>query len=128
MRLLLDEHISPEVARQLRGLGYDVVAVGEARRLRSRADRVHFATAPEERRAIATQDIGDYRPLLRVAVDSGVKTYGLICIPADFPLNRRSIGILISALQDKLDAYPGDEDLVRKMGGEDWLKSPGRFS
>ncbi len=29
MRLLLDEHCSPEIARQLRTLGHDVVAVAE---------------------------------------------------------------------------------------------------
>ena len=40
LRLLLDEHFSPEIARQLRRLGHDVIAVKEHARLAGRADYV----------------------------------------------------------------------------------------
>lgn len=121
MKLLLDEHFSPKVARRLRARGHDVVAVAESVHLRSRQDRVHFATMPEERRAIVTQDLGDYRPLLEAAVRASGRTYGLVCVAADFPLSRRSIGAQVRKLEQMLKRYPGDDDLVSKMGGEDWL-------
>ncbi|MFL5839912.1 MAG: DUF5615 family PIN-like protein [Thermoleophilaceae bacterium] len=67
----LDEHLSPEIARQLRDRGHDVVAVGERSDLRGRSDRVHFASLPDERRAIVTRDLGDFRSLLAAALRSG---------------------------------------------------------
>lgn len=80
MRLLLDEHYAPEIAVELRGRGHDVVAVKERGHLIGRTDRVHFAALPEERRAIVTEGVGDYRPLLRDAMKAGTRTYGLLCV------------------------------------------------
>lgn len=77
VRLPLDEHFSPEIARQLRARGHDVIAVKEHPELIGRADRLHFASMPEERRAIVTQDLGDFRPLFGETIRAGGKTYGL---------------------------------------------------
>ena len=98
LRLLLDEHLSPEIARQLRGRGHDVLAVGERHDLRGRPDRVHLASQPDQRRVIVTRDLGDFRPLLAGALRSGTRTYGLICVPRRFSLSRREIGRLVHAL------------------------------
>ena len=38
MRLLLDEHLSPEIAASLRSRGHDVVAVSERGELRTAKD------------------------------------------------------------------------------------------
>jgi len=121
VRLLLDEHFSPEIARQLRALGHDVVAVKERHELVGRPDRVHFALMPEQRRAIVTQDLGDFRPLLSEAMRAGTKTYGLVCVPARVSLSRRAIGKLVSQLDRLLQLNPGDEDLLDR-GGETWLQ------
>jgi hypothetical protein len=120
VKLLLDEHISPEIARQLRALGHDVVAVQERRELTGRSDRVHFAAMPEQRRAIVTRDLGDFRPLLAEALHHGAKTYGLVCVPARVGLGRRAIGLMVNALDQVLRQYPGDDDLIAR-GGEIWL-------
>jgi Domain of unknown function (DUF5615) len=71
LRPPLDEDVSPEIARQPRDRGHDVVAVGERSDLRGRSDRVHFASLPDERRAIVTRDLGDFRSLLAAALRSG---------------------------------------------------------
>ncbi len=120
VRLLLDEHFSPEVARQLRARGHDVIAVKESAELIGRADRVHFASMPEQSRAIATQDLGDFRPLLSDAMRAGGKTYGLVCVPARVSLSREAIGRLVASLERVLQEHPGDEDLIDR-GGEVWL-------
>ncbi|HEY3865965.1 MAG TPA: DUF5615 family PIN-like protein [Solirubrobacteraceae bacterium] len=120
MKLLLDEHFSPEIARQLRTQGHDVIAVKERPELIGRSDRVHFASAPEQRRAIVTQDLGDFRPLLAEAMRSGTKTYGLVCVPARVSLSRQAIGQVVEALAQLLRQHPGDEDLIGR-GGEIWI-------
>ena len=123
LRLLLDEHFSPEIARQLRQLGHDVVAVGERPDLRGRADRVHFAALLDEQRAIVTRDLGDFRPLLAEALRRGTPTYGIVCVSHRFPLTRRDIGRLVKALGALLDANTAP-DAVIKQGGEIWLEEP----
>jgi Domain of unknown function (DUF5615) len=123
LKLLLDEHLSPEIARQLRERGHDVVAVGERTDLRGRPDRVHFASLPDEQRAIVTRDLGDFRPLLAEALRRGASTYGLVCVPARFPLNRDGIGRLAAALDALLAAHPAVDAAV-SLGGEIWLQDP----
>ena len=125
MKLLLDEHLSPEIARQLRERGHDVVAVGERTDLRGRPDRVHFASLPDEQRAIVTRDLGDFRPLLAEVLRRGSSTYGLVCVPARFPLNRDGLGRLVAALDAPLAAHPAVDAAV-SLGGEIWLQDPPR--
>ena len=123
LRLLLDEHFSPEIARQLRERGYDVVAVSERPELRGRLDRVHFASLPDQQRAIVTRDLGDFRPLLAEALRRGAPTYGIVCVSHRFPSTRRDIGRLVTALAALLDANPAPDAII-KRGGEVWLEDP----
>lgn len=122
LRLLLDEHLSPEIARQLRARGHDVVGVGERADLVGREDRVHFASVREERRAIVTVDVGDFRPLLAMAMRSGARTYGFVCVPRRLA-SRQHIGAVVDALDRLLAENPHDEDLADR-GGEIWLQAP----
>ena len=121
LKLLLDEHLSPEIARQLRERGHDVIAVGERADLRGRSDRVHFASLPAEQRAIVTRDLADFRPLLAEELRRGGKTSGLVCVPRRFPLNRDGIGRLVRALDSLLLANQG-VDAAIALGGEIWLE------
>jgi predicted nuclease of predicted toxin-antitoxin system len=121
LKLLLDENLSPEIARQLREPGHDAIAVGERTDLRGRPDRVHFASLPEEQRVIVTRDLADFRPLLAEALRRGTPTYGLVCVPARFPLNRDAIGRLVAALDALLQANP-EVDAAVSLGGEIWLQ------
>ena len=123
LRLLLGEHLSPEIARQLRAQGHDVIAVGERADLRGRPDRVHFASLPDQQRAIVTRDLADFRPLLAEAVRRGTPTYGIVCVPNRFSLNRAHIGRLVRALAALLDTHP-EPDAIIKRGGELWLDDP----
>jgi Domain of unknown function (DUF5615) len=117
LRLLLDEHLSSEIARQLRDRGHDVVAVGERADLRGRPDRVHFASLPEEQRAIVTRDLADFRPLLANELRRGGTTYGLVCVPRRFAGNRGAIGRFVRSLDALLHARP-EVDALIALGGE----------
>lgn len=119
MKLLLDEHYAPEIARQLRARGHDVLAVGERPELVSRPDRLHFAAMAAEQRAIATEDVGDFRPLVVEAAARGTNHYGLLCISRRrYPRSRQTIGRLVAALDQFMAAHP-DVDALR--GSERWL-------
>jgi hypothetical protein len=124
LRLLLDEHLSPEIARQLRSRGHHVVAVSERPDLRERSDRVHFASQPDEQRAIVTRDLGDVRPLLADALRRGQATYGLVYVPRRFALNREGLGPIVTTLDALLIAHPAFDAAVT-AGGEIWLQEPG---
>lgn len=125
MRLLLDEHLSPEIARQLRERGHDVIAVGERPDLKGRADRVLFASLPEQQRVIVTRNVGDFRPLLDATLRSGTQTFGIVCVPPRFPLSAKGIDRLVRALEALLVTHPGNDAALRR-GGEIWLEdAPG---
>jgi hypothetical protein len=121
LKLLLDEHFSPEIARQLRDLGHDVIAVKERPELIARSDHLHFASMHEQHRVIVTQDLADFRPLLRQAMNTGQKTYGLVCVPSRIKLRRDTSGQLVRALDELLKADPDDEAALTR-GGEIWLR------
>ena len=64
MRLLLDEHYSPEIARQLRTRGHDVVAVAERADLVGLGDDELLGRMARERRASMTNNVKDFLPLV----------------------------------------------------------------
>ena len=119
MKLLLDEHFSPQIARELRKRGHDVIAVSEVPDLLGRDDSVHFSLMQRQKRAIVTENVGDFRPLLKQAVKQGAKSYGLILVnPRRFPRSRKTIGLMVKTLALLLEKYPAEDALCDK---EFWL-------
>ncbi len=79
MRLLLDEMISPRIARELREHGHDVKAVKKDRPdLASRGDRELVRQMAAERRAIVTNDIADFQTIHDQFLAAGDEHYGMI--------------------------------------------------
>lgn len=119
MRLLLDEMLSPAIARQLRDRGHDAQAIQEHPEWCSYADREVVELARGQRRAIVTDNLADMRPLHYEAIaPGGPGDYGILFIPGGRPRTRAHTGQLVAALEQKLIAYPGESDLAN---GEDWL-------
>jgi hypothetical protein len=48
----------------------------------------------------------------------GPGDYGMVFIPGGYRRRRADTGRIVTALAEKLDAYPGERDLA---DGEDWL-------
>jgi len=119
VRLLLDEMLSPAIAGELRARGYDVEAIKEHAEWRAYDDPQVLDLARLERRAIVTDNLVDMRPLhYEAIVPGGPGDYGMLFIPGGYPRRRADTGKIVTALQEKLDAYPGERDLA---DGEDWL-------
>jgi hypothetical protein len=77
------------------------------------------ALAREERRVIVSDNLLDTRPLHYEAIaPGGPGDRGMIFIPGARPRIRADTGRIVAALEQKLAAYPGDDDLAN---GEDWL-------
>lgn len=97
MRLLLDEHISPDVAEGLRGRGHDAVSVIEIGR-RTEDDDVLWRKAIEAGRAMVTYNRDDFIALAAESFQNNEPHPGLIVIsPKTIPPS--DIGGLVRALE-----------------------------
>jgi predicted nuclease of predicted toxin-antitoxin system len=107
MKLLLDEHFSPEIARQLRARGHDALAVRELPDLHGLADADLLAWARTEHRTVVTENVADFVELHRRSVMRRRPHAGLILTsPRGFPRTRRAIGRIVRALDDLLGSNP----------------------
>jgi len=112
VRLLLDEHLPPRIAVQLRRQGHDVMAVVERPDLHRAADETLWAAARTERRMIVTQDVGDFMRLASQDAAIGKPHPGLVLIHhRHFSRGHRDAGRLVASLGVLLAASPGDDAL-----------------
>lgn len=121
MRLVLDEHFSPEIARQLRQRGHDVVMARDLLASPDRSDAELLRRATEAGRAVVTADVTDFTELHRSAVVRGRSHAGVVfASPRRFPLTKRAIGRLVSTLDAFLQAHRE----VRALAGQTWWLEP----
>jgi len=119
VRLLLDEMLSPAIARELAARGHDVQAVAGHQEREALSDPEVLAIARAERRAVVTNNVRDFRPLhVEAVMPGGQGHFGMIFMSGNYRRTKADIGRIIAALEAKLAQYPGDEDLAN---GEDWL-------
>lgn len=106
MKLLIDEMWAPRLAEELRRRGHDVVAVAERPQLRGETDAVVLAVALAEGRAVFTDNISDFVPLIQAAIDAGRSHPKLILTSyARYPRqSRRTFGRVVSALDALLSS------------------------
>ncbi len=99
MRLLLDEHLSPEVASQLQSQGIDAVAAAAMPGLRQLSDEELLRWAAGEGRALVTENVRDFAPLQGAYLNGAEQHCGLVFTSAArFPRRRSAIGPLVRAL------------------------------
>lgn len=96
------------IAEQLRGRGHDIDAVTARAELRSLPDGDVFAVAQQERRAVVTENGGDFSSIADAADQRGLTHHGLVLVdPAKYPRgNRRTIGRLVTQLDRLLNDHP----------------------
>lgn len=106
MRLLLDEHLSPAIADQLRARAYDVVTVVEAG-LAGMTDERVLAWAVREQRAVVTNNIRDFRSLHADSLRTSSPHYGIVLVATGkYSLPRDNVGPLVAALDQLLRRSP----------------------
>lgn len=119
MKLLLDEMLSPAIARELRARGHDVEPVAGNPDREALSDPEVLALARAEHRAIVTNNLRDFRPLHHEAITpGGAGHFGMIFMLSTYRRTRADTGRIIAALEEILNRRPGEEDLA---DGEAWL-------
>jgi predicted nuclease of predicted toxin-antitoxin system len=119
VKLLLDEMLSPAIARELRSRGHDVETAAGNPSCEALADPEVLALARAEHRAIVTNNLRDFRPLHHEAITpGGPGHFGMIFVPGNYRRTRADTGRIIAALEAILVRHPGEEDLAN---GEAWL-------
>lgn len=103
MKLLLDELYAKQIAEQLRTAGHDVVSVKERADLEGLRDEQLFRLMPTERRAILTENWGDYSRLIHQAEAERMTHYGIVVSSRQqLPRSRETIGLYVRVLHDFL--------------------------
>ena len=99
-RLLLDEMISGQIARQLREAGHDVTAVVEDRDLIGLADEDVLARATADGRCVVTANVRDFAALHAQWTSAGRSHGGIVYVVTRvFPQDRSFLGSVVSALE-----------------------------
>ena len=99
-RLLLDEMLSGEIARQLREAGHDVSAVVEDRDLIGVADDDVLARAAADGRCVMTANVRDFAALHAQWACAGRSHAGIVyAVTRVFPQDRSFLGALVNAFE-----------------------------
>jgi hypothetical protein len=123
VRLCLDEHYSPQIAAGLRDLGREVASVKERPELESLGDSELLAVMHSERRAVLTENVQDFAPIIRQIAAEGRDHFGIVYSSlSSMPRSRDTIGMFIDSLSELMERFPGDEDFLNRT---EWL-SPAR--
>lgn len=99
---------APEIARQLRRLGRDVVAAKERPDLADADDPEVFAIAQSEQRLVVTNDDAGFGRMVKTYSEQGSAYFGVV-FTSDRSFPRRSrahIGLLVRALEPSFRATP----------------------
>jgi hypothetical protein len=106
VKVLLDEQLSVEIARELRRRGHDVEAVTERPDLLRASDERLMEIAMQEDRAVITNNLRHFRPIAAQRLAQGKQHAGLILLPSSRALNRAATGALADAIESVIRANP----------------------
>ena len=120
MKLLLDEHYPPALAKQLRERGHDAVSVQEEAILRGMTDPDLFAESQRRNRAVLTENVADYMLLDAEYRSRNLAHWGLVLTSnRTFPRGKpTTLGALVTAL-DELLREPASDGRSSKVT---WLQ------
>jgi predicted nuclease of predicted toxin-antitoxin system len=112
LKLLLDEQFPPDIAKRLRERDHDVVAVCERPDLISAEDETLLTLSTAEKRALLTNNVRDFVPIVTRWVGEGRSHYGLLLV-SDRTLkrSRKTIGAYVRAIDRALHEHPVQDAL-----------------
>jgi predicted nuclease of predicted toxin-antitoxin system len=119
VKLLLDEMLTPVIARELQARGHDAEAVAGHPDREALSDSDVLALARAEHRALVTNNLRDFRPLHHEAITpGGPGHHGMIFIPGTYRRTKNDTGKIITALEHILAQHATEDGLANS---ETWL-------
>jgi len=117
VKLLLDEMISPRIARELREAGHDVQAIKKDRPdLVGRTDRELVRQMAVEERTIVTNDIADFQAIHDRLVAAGDAHHGMVfTFDATMPRTKHAIPKWVQMLAELLAEHPDADSLRNRV-------------
>jgi predicted nuclease of predicted toxin-antitoxin system len=118
VKLLLDEMISPKIARELRNRGdFDVQAIkGDRPDLEAVADREIVRRIATEQRTLVTNDVLDFHLIHNQMLAAGEEHYGLIFTSdSTMPRSKASIPLWVKSLAKVLTEHPANDALKNRV-------------
>lgn len=117
MKLLLDEMISPKIARELRSKGFDVQAIkGDRPDLEAVADRETIRRMAAGKRTLVSNDVLDFQLIHNQLSAAGEEHSGLVFTSdSTMPRNKASIPLWVKALGELLRANPADDAMRNRV-------------
>lgn len=115
MRLVLDEMISPAVARRLSKGGFDVQSIKGWPTIEGASDEEVLLWAATDRRTLVTFD-ADFFDLHTRCRQYGHDHFGIIVLDKDrVPRRRADIGVVVEVLDRLLRRHPTDDALLNQL-------------
>jgi predicted nuclease of predicted toxin-antitoxin system len=115
VRLLLDEMLDPEIAKQLRRRGHDVEAIAGSENA-GVSDRDVIALAAAQRRALVTNNVRDFMPIHAAILRSGESHAGMVFTDdRSMPRGRHTVGLFTKTLDRFLSEHPADDVLANSV-------------
>jgi len=113
LRLLLDEMISPRIARELRRRGFDAQSIkGDRPDLEAATDLEIVRRMAIERRAVVTNDVRDFQLIHNRLAAAGEAHSGVVFTFDDtMPRNKASVSLWVRALSALLKENPEGDAL-----------------
>jgi hypothetical protein len=106
VKLALDNHYSPLIARRLRERGFDVVAAVEVG-WEAEDDEPLLGLCKGKNRCLLTNNVGDFAVIARAWQSEGRSHAGLIFTSdGGWPRSRETIGRYVDALAELMTAHP----------------------
>jgi predicted nuclease of predicted toxin-antitoxin system len=120
VRLALDNHYSPSIARLLRDRGHDVVAVVELEWQREE-DEVLLARCASDVRTLLTNNVADFAVIARTWQMQGRHHAGLLYTSdSSMPRHGGMIGVYVRALDALMKANPASDAFADRVH---WLSA-----
>jgi hypothetical protein len=115
LKLALDHHYSPAIARQLRAGGHDVVGAIEPT-WEALDDEALLEACHREERALLTNNVADFAIIARRWAPQGRRHHGLIFTSdASMPRSRNTISRYVTRLDALLTLYPRPDAMLDQI-------------
>jgi Domain of unknown function (DUF5615) len=119
VKLCLDEHYAKRIAELLRERGREVDCVKERADLVSLRDGALWEQMQQEHRALLTQNVADFMPLITRTSETGESHWGIIFSNSrSMPRGSATIGVFVESIDRVMQEFAGEDEFRDRV---DWL-------